>query len=51
MKICKDKGNNAFYHLQFYLVLCVNKTENIFNPQAVKRLAEITQSIAESFNV
>jgi len=51
MKICKDTGNNAFYHLQFCLVLCVNNTENIFNPQAVKRLAEITLSIAESFDV
>jgi len=51
MKICKDTGNNAFYHLQFCLVLCANNTENIFNPQAVKRLAEITLSIAESFNV
>ena len=51
MKICKDTGNNAFYSLQFCLVLCANNTENIFNPQTVKRLAEITLSIAESFNV
>ena len=51
MKICKDTGRNAFYHLQFYLVLCVNHTDNIFDTSTAQRITEITQGIAESFDI